>query len=69
MILFWSAVSGNQSSSYMKYLPALTGFGRFHSNVCIYDHAFVVTISLLQEFGFINGVDNVNWPPYRDSKS
>ena len=20
-------------------------------------------------FGFINGVDNVNWPPYRDSKS
>ena len=19
--------------------------------------------------GFINGVDNVNWPPYRDSKS
>ena len=23
----------------------------------------------IQEFGFINGVDNVNWPPYRDSKS
>ena len=23
----------------------------------------------LQKFGFINGVDNVNWPPYRDSKS
>ena len=22
-----------------------------------------------QKFGFINGVDNVNWPPYRDSKS
>ena len=21
-----------------------------------------------QKFGFINGVDNVNWPPYRDSK-
>ena len=20
-----------------------------------------------QKFGFINGVDNVNWPPYRDS--
>ena len=20
------------------------------------------------KFGFINGVDNVNWPPYRDSK-
>ena len=23
----------------------------------------------LGKFGFINGVDNVNWPPYRDSKS
>ena len=22
-----------------------------------------------KKFGFINGVDNVNWPPYRDSKS
>ena len=25
-------------------------------------------LSMLK-FGFINGVDNVNWPPYRDSKS
>ena len=24
--------------------------------------------SSIQKFGFINGVDNVNWPPYRDSK-
>ena len=24
--------------------------------------------SSTQKFGFINGVDNVNWPPYRDSK-
>ena len=23
--------------------------------------------SSVQKFGFINGVDNVNWPPYRDS--
>ena len=23
----------------------------------------------VQKFGFINGVDNVNWPPYRDSKA
>ena len=23
----------------------------------------------IQKFGFINGVYNVNWPPYRDSKS
>ena len=23
----------------------------------------------IKEFGFINGVNNVNWPPYRDSKS
>ena len=25
--------------------------------------------TIIQKFGFINGVDNVNWPPYRDSKS
>ena len=25
--------------------------------------------SFAGRFGFINGVDNVNWPPYRDSKS
>ena len=25
--------------------------------------------SSMQKFGFINGVDNVNWPPYRESKS
>ena len=24
--------------------------------------------SSIQKFGFINNVDNVNWPPYRDSK-
>ena len=23
----------------------------------------------VQKFGFINRVDNVNWPPYRDSKT
>ena len=23
----------------------------------------------IQKFGFINRVDNANWPPYRDSKS
>ena len=25
--------------------------------------------SNIQKFGFINGVDNVNWPLYRDFKS
>ena len=25
--------------------------------------------SSVQKFGFINGVDDVNWPPYKDSKS
>ena len=25
--------------------------------------------SSIQKFGFISGVDGVNWPPYRDSIS
>ena len=25
--------------------------------------------SSIQNFGFINGIDNVNWPPYRDFES
>ena len=28
-----------------------------------------VLFACIQKFGFINGIDNVNWPPYRDSKS
>ena len=28
-----------------------------------------VNFKSIQKFGFINRVDNVNWPPYRDSKS
>ena len=28
----------------------------------------MINSSSTQEFGFINRVDNVNWPPYRDSK-
>ena len=31
--------------------------------------AQLVRYLIAQKFGFINGVDNVNWPPYRDSKS
>ena len=37
-----------------------------------YSSSFKLSPSLVanvQKFGFINGVDNVNWPPYRDSKS
>ena len=30
---------------------------------------FVYSTHYILKFGFINGVDNVNWPPYRDSKS
>ena len=35
------------------------------------DISMVLSGNLLcvQKFGFINGVDNVNWPPCRDSKS
>ena len=30
--------------------------------------SLITSVRLIQKFGFINGVDNVNWPPYRDSK-
>ena len=23
-------------------------------------------VKVIQKFGFINGVDNVNWPPYKE---
>ena len=43
---------------------------------CLPNNVYVLTrLSLvshyfiIQKFGFIKGVDNVNWPPYRDSKS
>ena len=32
-------------------------------------HLVMRKLNKIQKFGFINGVDNVNWPPYRDSKS
>ena len=37
------------------------------STATLIDNIF--TNNLEQKFGFINGVDNVNWPPYRDSKT
>ena len=49
-----------------------------HADACIFFYEGVVSKetvvlrrwgSSIQKFGFINGVDNVNWPPYRDSKS
>ena len=36
----------------------------FYSSVIEF-HKYIT----LKSFGFINGVANVNWPPYRDSKS
>ena len=35
----------------------------------IFSHQMKAIVYIYLNFGFINGVDNVNWPPYRDSKS
>ena len=64
------------------FLPLLSQFGRqfgewikadfYHMNEGVVSKEPVVLRrwgSSIQKFGFINGVDNVNWPPYRDSKS
>ena len=40
------------------------------SVIILYEnYSAAIVLSRSQKFGFINGVDNVNWPPYRDSKS
>ena len=47
-------------------------FSRLNNNEGVVSKETVVLRrwgSSTQKFGFINGVDNVNWPPYRDSKS
>ena len=36
---------------------------------CLKSYSVAPIYLFIQKFGFINGVDNVNWPPYRDSKS
>ena len=36
---------------------------------CVCYSSVKVNINRKLKFGFINRVDNVNWPPYRDSKS
>ena len=40
-----------------------------HTLDCIITQQDANLVNDIQTFGFINGVDNVNWPPYRDSKS
>ena len=32
-------------------------------------HHVSIKSKYIQKFGFINGVDNVNWPPYRDYRT
>ena len=41
----------------------------YADDVNVNDICSLATEQKLKKFGFINGVDNVNWPPYRDSKS
>ena len=56
-------------------LSSLSKNLRMSPNCCIKGLVFKETVVLrrwessIQKFGLINGADNVNWPPYRDSKS
>ena len=62
-LLYCSTVWSNTSCSNIKKLQLVQNFAaRIVLGLLKFDH-------ISQEFGFINGVDNVNWPPYRDSKS
>ena len=45
----------------------IVGFPVLHSKY-IYIYIYIQTAdSTIQKFGLVNGVDNVNWPPCRDS--
>ena len=64
-MLFLNVVNQNHSFLFSRKLT-------FHMNEGVVSKETVVLRrwgSSIQKFGFINGVDNVNWPPYRDSKS
>ena len=52
-------------------MPGLIGKGNVVFEGVVSEETVVLRRwgSSIQKFGFINGVDNVNWPPYRDSKS
>ena len=57
----------NQLSSYLSENNILS---QYQMNEGVVSKETVVLRrwgSSIQKFGFINGVDNVNWPPYRDS--
>ena len=62
--------------------PSILNFRIPHNTLCLppkfcINHCFQMLLGICsvpksiwkQKFGFVNGVDNVNWPPYRDSKS
>ena len=58
----YNAWGDNQPSNKTGENCAYIGFTqKWNDKPCNYNS--------IQRFGFINGVDNVNWPPYRDSKS
>ena len=63
-----------QTRSYTFFVSLMITYDQHnHNHKKMIDHFLLNMIMALtltiQKFGFINGVDNVNWPPYRDSKS
>ena len=74
MLVFQQGDSGNTLWQFSSYrLPchskALLNFGMVNFEILGDKIAGKLVVMHYENFGFINGVDNVNWPPYRDSKS
>ena len=51
------------------YFQSTSSIHSYSTRQSTNDNLFLKRTNNMQKFGFINGVDNVNWPPYRDSKS
>ena len=52
-----------------RFIIPFSSLGKISEGVVSKETVVLRRWGSTQKFGFINGVDNVNWPPYRDSKS
>ena len=65
---FFSKLDLNSAYHQIELAPESRDNTTFGTHDGLYRYKRLM-FGIIQKFGFINGVDNVNWPPYRDSKS